>query len=291
MTFTIAARLKPFSHTSGSKCPIPNTDAVIEAFPHLIKIGCLEIPLDRDPFENPFTMQLDLENDSVKIFGKDFLVQIRAQPDGFEMRSGKKVQFFQAKVNFAIPSQIERLSLGSHKAQDWDLVLRRRDLKEILPPLYLLSQKVPDLIWTQNPFVNQKSIETFFDSSFSHILAPREEGSGPHLFQEAFWKIRSLFFIEEKERFCYLPKNPFPEGRMLNIQTRIGVLDMEWSKKLLRRGVFKAKKTDEMFLDLPKEIKTCRVKTDLNEKGFVHSLSKPLLFEKGKTYFLDRFYQ
>jgi hypothetical protein len=307
MKITIAQRLKPFSHTPGAKVVIPGTHFVLEAFPALLRIGNLEIPLDvpvRD-----FTVSQDLEKNCVWVSRN----RISASPDGFEILFGKERKFFPIKIAFSLPEHMERLSLGSHKTQDWDLVLRRFDLLEILPVLYALGQKIPPL--PPQPHTGTARLLDFPDetaflgleilcrAAFHHILVPRlsddqhqglcpdEEGTGNsfYLIQESARRIRSLFFRQEGNRLSLLPSCPFAAGRMTGVQTTFGPLDLEWAKGILRRAVLHASMSGEVALDLQKAIKTFRLRLNTWEKGRKRGPSETFLVEAGKTYLLDRF--
>ena len=275
---SIRERLRPFSHQRGAKCLLPGTSVQIQAFPHLLHIGSLEIPLDNDPLNRDSTLQQDLERNCVWVFGKNFRIKLTAKPDGVEMILNKKSIFFPMALEEIIPKEIERLSLGSNKAQDWDLILRRFDLKEILPPLYFLSQKTANIL----P-VHSQNLETFYLSSFSDMMVPKNLNETKPIFGTTFGLIRSLFFQEKENKLILLPNNPFPEGRLLNIQMEMGSLDMEWSKNQLRRVTLFPKKTGEIFLDLPEKITSFRCQKTIKA-------GKSLFVEAGVRMHLDRFY-
>lgn len=195
------------------------------------------------------------------------------------MVSKKETKFFPIAFDFYQPKEIERLSLGSNKAQDWDLVLRRLDLKEILPVLYCLSQKT-----AERSKDSIQDFETFYLSSFQEIGVPQKGEEAKTIFGSAFGSIRALFFQEEGNHYKLLPNNPFPEGRLLNVQTEIGSWDLEWTKKKLRRVTLHAHKTGEIFLDLPKEIVSFRHKK-------TQPASQSLFVEAGTRVCLDRFFE
>lgn len=321
MNISIANRLRPYSHIPGAQCAIPGTHFILEAFPTLLRLGNIEIPLKFTGPVRDFTLQQDLEKNCALVFGKakegSFKIEIGAQSGGFEISFYEEKKFFPAKLFFFLPEQWERLSLGMHKAQDWDLVLRRFDLKEILPVLYGLGQKIPPL--PSQPLTGTARLLAFSEdrvlegfealcrAAFHKILVPRlhddqhqglcsdegpdEEAAGNPFFllQEAARRIRSLFIREEDDRVRLLPNCPFDAGRMANVQVKVGSLDLEWAKRLLRRAVLRPAASGEIALDLQKEIRSFRVKTGGREKGRKQSASEPLLLEAGKTYFLDRF--
>lgn len=320
MKIQIAARLKPFSHTPGASCVIPGSCAVIEAFPTLLKMNGQEWKMPLTGPVSGFTLQQDLEKNCVNIFGKAkegyFRLRIEASDEGFHIHSEKgplKSALFKAEVPFLSKSTCERLSLGSHKAQDWDQVQRRCDLKEILPILFCIGQKTP-LILPQpltgtarllelptDRTLLAPAIEAFFKAAFKGILVPRlvddqhqglvpdEPGKGNPFFllQEGAKMVRALFFKQNERRLAFLPNLPVPfdSGRMLGLQAfGIGEIDLEWSKKTIRRAIIRATTPGEVLLDLPKEIKTFRLGKKKKQKR-----DEPILLEPGNTYHLDRF--
>lgn len=315
----IAVRLKPFSHTPGMSCVIPKSCAVIEAFPTLLRIDGKEWKMPLTGHVHGFTLQQDLEKNCIYVFGKAkegyFRIRVEAHDDGFQIVSEKgplKSGKITVERDPYSPASIERLSLGSHKAQDWDLVKKRMDLKEILPVLFLLGQKIPKIL--PQPITGtaellklpeereklEEALLAFVKASFKGMLVPRlvddqHQGFVPHqeakgnpffLLQEGAKMIRSLFFKQDERRLAFLPNLPisFDAGRLIGLKAAgIGEIDLEWSKKLLKRAVIRAAISGEVILELQKEIKTFRVSKKKIKKG------EPLLVEAGKTYHLDRF--
>src|SRR5262249_29172000 len=90
-----------------------------------------------------------------------------------------------------LPSETDRMSLGNHKAQDWQLIKRRCDLVEILPFWRRLGLLVPkiksvslpgtaSLIHTCHELIIHKkrekiarSLKNLFLAGFEGILSPR----------------------------------------------------------------------------------------------------------------------
>ncbi len=316
----IAQRLKPFSHTPGISCPIPGTLSILTAYPTLLKLDDQKVEL---PFTGPveqFTVELDLEKSAVFVFGRAkegyFRLQISANSSGFQIKSEKGIfqsLKIQKEISFRSLEKCERLSLGSHKSQDWDLVKRRLHLKEILPTLFLLGQKLPHippqplrgiarLLQLNEERKNlEKALLSFFMAGFSNMLAPRlfddqfqgiiaeetVEGEPFFLLQEGAKVIRSLFFTQKERRLAFLPKLPisFDAGRMVNLNAPgIGEIDFEWSKKQLKKVNIYCHTEGEVILELQKEIQSFRV----NKKGKIKR-GEPLFLEKNKTIYLDRF--
>ena len=313
MTIKIAAKLRPFSHVPGAACVIPGTSAVIEAFPTLLRIDGREIILNLTGPVKDFTLQQDLERHCVFVFGtaKEGYFRLRIDGGSIQVEKGP-LESEHIPIQFVPNIPFERLSLGSHKALDWDLMQKRSDLKEILPLLFCLGQKVPltppqKLSGTARllelPTERKQlaeALESFCKAAFTHMLVPRliddqHQGLVPEepvtgnrffLLQEGAKMIRGLFFRQNERRLALLPNLPISldAGRMIGLKAPgIGEIDLEWSKKQLRRVILRASTPGEVLFDLPSAIKTFRA-GKRRQKA-----TEPLLLEAGKTYFLDRF--
>jgi hypothetical protein len=300
MTIQIAARLKPFCHLPGTTCVIPLTHVQLQVFPTLLRFLDLatgkawEEKLDwKGPVEG-FTVELDLERGCVEVFGKT--------QSGFRR--------FPIKQDLAMKKpEIEQLSLGSHAKLDWELVLRRMDMEEMVPVLFQLGQLVPDSNAT-TPILNflkfsdkneiAAQLASFFKTGFHGMLAPRltdedfqgivEEGktggSPLALLREGYKAVRSLLFTED-DGFSFLPNIPpqFHAGRLLNLRSSHGdLISIEWSKKQLKKVVIKPASTREVPLTLQKFLGSFRI-----NKKVKHDVKKTLSLTAGKTLFLDRF--
>jgi hypothetical protein len=320
MKIKIAERLRPFSLIPGASCVLPGSCFVLEAFPTQLRIAGREWKMPLTGPVTGFTLQQDLEKNCVYVFGKAkegyFRVRVEASDSGFQITAEKgplKSAFIEAEVPYVSKILFERLSLGNHKSQDWDQVQRRCDLKEILPVLFCLGQKIPLL--PPQPLTGTArllelpedrkqlpaALEALFKAAFRNILVPRlmddqhqglvveEPGLGNPFFllQEGAKRVRALFFKQNERRLSFLPNLPIPfdSGRMLGLQAPgIGEIDIEWSKKILRRVILRATTSGEVLFDLQNEIKSFRVGKKKKLKS-----NEPLLLEAGKTYNLDRF--
>ncbi len=320
MTIKIVQKLRPFSHTPGASCLIPGSCSVIQAFPTRLCIDDHEISLSLTGPVADFTLQQDLERNCVYVFGKAqegyYRLRISAHDSGFDIQVEKgplKSLQISAEVPFVFKPTFERLSLGSHKAQDWDQVQKRCDLKEILPILFCLGQKIP-LIPPQPLTGTARLLEvpkerlqlaqaltSFFKAAFTQLLVPRliddqYQGLVPHepargnpcfLLQEGAKMIRSLFFRQNERRLAFLPQLPIPldAGRMIGPKASdIGEIALEGTKKSPRRILIRATTSGEVILELPRAIKTFRVGKKHRQKA-----TEPLLLEAGRTTLLDRF--
>jgi len=293
----IAHRLKPFCHLPGTVCVIPRTSLQVQVFPTLLRFTDLltgksweEALTWKGPVE-AFTLQLDLEKGFLEVFGKT--------AEGF----------LRHKFNEPNPDAIEQLSLGKHTKLDWQLVLRRMEMEEMVPVLFQLGQLVPEAEAT-TPILKFlqfsdktdvcKQLTLFFKTGFHGMMAPRladtdfqgivEEGiisgSPLALLCQGYRAVRSLLFTEE-DGFALLPHLPpqFHAGRLLNLRTKEGdVISLEWSKKQLKKVIIKPAVSREVPLALQKSLRTFRI-----NKSVKHEAKRPLELLAGKTLFLDRF--
>ena len=210
---SISQRLCPYSHLPGTACLIPGTPWQLLAFPTLLKFSNLQTGETEEeplPWIGPvknFTVHQDLERGEVVITGKT--------AEGHRRHVVKRG---------SLPSHIERLSLGSHKALDWELVKRRCDLADILPVWFRLGQMVPSggKIFFPPPEDKLEAapfLENIFSAYFHGIMVPRlvdEDHQGIFfegksmataplaLLTEGFRWIRSLFFKKiPKASLCF----------------------------------------------------------------------------------------
>lgn len=320
MQIAIKEQCKPFSHTPGAACLIPGTYAEAQAFPTLLKVAGHEVKLSCKGPVTGFTLELDLERHCVFVFGRAksgyYKIRIEASDSGFHIHPERgealeKPVHIQQEVDFIPKTAIERLSLGSHKEQNWDRI--QGDLKTAVPILFALGQKGPVLpsqpltgtaLFLQMPKERSEVfnvLQAFFQTAFTKMLIPRLfddqyqgivpegpiEGDRFFLVQQGAKFIRSLFFEANERRLKLLPHLPIPFdcGKMTCVKVPgVGELDFEWSKKILRRAVLRVSTTGEILFDLQKEIKFFRI----NKKA-KHKATEPLLVQAGASYLLDRF--
>ncbi|HNA62123.1 MAG TPA: hypothetical protein PKW79_03505, partial [Rhabdochlamydiaceae bacterium] len=201
-----------------------------------------------------------------------------------------------------------RLSLGMHKALDWELVCRRRDLREIFPLWVRLGQMVPaaegsfQLFRSFDKLEVVKAYTKFFMTRFEGLLMPRLEdrdhqgitaegkvtGSPLALLIDGARHIRSLFFDDWSFLPCLPPE--FHAGRFVHFRTREGdTIDFEWSKKLLRRVVIHSGISRKISPSFQKSLHSYRLRSSLKEKGIRKKVEEPLDLQTGQTLYLDRF--
>ncbi len=328
MKITIAQKLFPCSHLPGTTCLIPGSDWQVQAFPTKLRFQSLVSQEEKELSLNiqgpilDFTVQLNLEKLRVEVFGhaaggyiRYFISMVESGISIF-FEKEKREEILPVSWKQGSPSQ-ERLSLGMHKKLDWELVHRRRDLKEIFPIWLKLGQITPSTPETKEgaasllaecPKLEVVSHFTkLFLAGFKSLLVPRlvdddhqgiipsceaTQGSPLILLTEGALLIRALFFKEEKDLFYFLPCLPpeFHEGRMVHVTTLKGdIISLEWSKKLLAKVMIHPKETREISFHLQHVLKSFRVKYSLREKGKRHLAKDPLFVEAGKVLYLDRF--
>lgn len=220
----------------------------------------------------------------------------------------------------------ERLSLGEHKAQDMEMVSRRGDLKEILPLWFAIGQIVSKvkfkydgvaaLLLEAEDQIRKREVlkleETFlniFKAGFKGIFYPTlidenfqgiikqgkvsEDASSLILLEKGYELIRFLFFQREKNDLyilpCLLPS--FHSGRIIGLRTSSINIDMEWSKKILKKLIIHSEEKIKINLKLQREIKTFRLRKKKNEKGIFYKQTDALEIEPNVNYFLDSFYK
>lgn len=341
MRITIGERFKPYSHIPGTPFILPGSSLCFRIYPTLIRINNLENGKAEEikftipgPLED-FTIQQDLEAGLLRVWGKTEFGFVRykiiAQEKGFTInveKAPKDVNVFpiaseKASSFHSMPA--ERLSLGVTKAQDWTLMIRRRDLAEIFPLWFRLGQSISytsvikpsqATLWTKcceivekgTPDIILKPFEHLFTAAFEGGLSPRLEDtdfqgfslpvssftSPLPLLSEGAKLIRSLFLQVNNEVISILPALPsaFHCGRMLNITcVQWGTLDLEWTKKKIRRMIFRAQKTGDLSFIFQKNIKKFRLRTGNKDRGKYINSGSIIRIEEGQAYWFDNFEQ
>lgn len=319
--------LRPFSHLSATKFPIPFSDKGIEVFPAAIRLLPENklIPLAiNGPVKN-FTSMLDLERGVVKVFGEAasgyfrYFVFIENGRICFYQDRGASVLLENTALHLVekLPSskKFEKLSLGSNKTLDWDLVKRRNSLDEIIPNWFRIGQMFACSFKHMGPSLLQELMDSkglptkaaflnLFHAGFSGIFYP-EMIDKAHLgmnsnplgvnqdplasLVEGFNKIRSLLILENEASCAILPEILlfFPHGKITGIQTSFGEIDVEWTKNHIRQMVIHCKKSIKVDFSFPKTHKNCRLKT--TDLHLNLSLNCTLDLREDTRYFLSHF--
>lgn len=356
MHIKIAQRLHPFSHEMGTFCLIPKTNWEIQVFPTLLRLRDLQTHNHIDiqlffkgPFKN-FTLEQDLEKARLRIFGlaaegyieytlstehSAVVLLMHKLPKVISCQFGERSLNLQKGDSISLPISVEnvrdsneRLSLGMHRQQDWQLVKRRSDLLEIIPTWLRLASLIPEkekekipssgtyyLVAECKKAIEQKDkIKLFplftqlFQTAFEGILSPRltdechqgilPQGAIPSsisalgVLTESATLLRALFFNEQQECISFLPCLP-PQahsGRFIGITTQNGdEIAFEWSKKLLKKVIWHSNSDQKVELKFQKALHSFRIRHSLKERGKRQSCDEPLILKKGQRIFLDRF--
>ncbi|MGA8163811.1 MAG: hypothetical protein WB791_02160 [Waddliaceae bacterium] len=366
MRISIAQRLHPFSHLPGTRCVLPGSTIGLEIFPTLIRAHDLsdargtkmqEMQLALSGPVDDFTVQQDLEKGRVMVWGhfeEGFVRYVLSSVNRnnafaiyMEKCPARGIQFSNVdrpisvkdtlvvekeaasfeEVPLYMPPKTDRLSLGSHRKHDWELVQRRADLCDILPVWHRLGQLV-----LQAPSIREEGMGALihqcelkiashdkpalaqaflnaFQGAFEGIFCPRwidtrHQGfivaplsrhfndSPLALLSVGARLIRRLFIDITEDALGILPVLPpeFHCGRFLHIVCpNIGDVDFEWSKKRIRRLVLHSKSDRQLHLFFQKEIKTFRLRSSVADRGKSMPVGMPIKIESGTHYFFDNF--
>ena len=172
MKIEITKPLKPFSHKPGSCCIIPHSAWQCIIFPCKIKLkshtsqASVEVDIDLQGPVKDFTIEQDLEEGRIRVFGIDkrgyFRYVLKQKQEGLTftadnfasetmrvsidgnsccLAKGQSVILSQEVYEPRAISK-EKLCLGQHKSQDWSGIRNRADLSEIFPLWLRLGQIV-----------------------------------------------------------------------------------------------------------------------------------------------------
>ena len=241
----------------------------------------------------------------------------------------EKKDRFVLPINTKIKEKIsiEKLSFGVHKAQDIELINRRGDLNEIFPIWFALGQTIPHvkskfegvglLLEESEKLISEKRkddleslFQNIFQAGFTSIFVPSlsdekhlgvieeekqkisKNTSALILLEKGYEIIRSLFISQDKNNIeilgCLLPT--FHSGRMVNFSLEsIGIIDIEWSKKLLKKMILRPYQSSTVRFKLQSSIKSFRMRTGLKDKGKVFHPESDIPIENNQIYYFDRF--
>lgn len=364
MTISISERLRPFTHTPGTALILPKTTLAFRIYPTRFYVEDYSFPKPRRAqivdfeLEGPpkdFTVQLDLERGMIVVYGhfkegfvrykivrgdEGYLLTIdKCHEKGIKSQSLDRILYqkecysiLQEGIVLSQPAPHsalirERLSLGSHKLQDFDQIRRRASLMEILPLWHALGKNLPEmpqveragnllllssiersLIEKEKVRITRQFLDLFM-AGFKGILSPRLEdedylgikssilsqelsGSPLLLLTEGAKLISRLFIETTQESIAILPLLPpeFHSGRMLNAAALgFGDVDLEWSKKTIRRMIFKSATTGPVPFIFQKGITSFRVRKSMKENGKQVAVNVPFNAISETRYYFDNF--
>lgn len=231
---------------------------------------------------------------------------------------------FEVPGDIKLPNSRERLMLGSHKSQDVEMMRRRKDLTEILPIWFYLSQSIAldefttaseNSLFSELEYIIKdgckekitKKLLNIFKTGFKSIFLPEfydhtnlglektcyDKSSSPLNFLcSSFSLIRSLFFKESGAVLEFLPLTPpeFHAGKLLDIKTVKGhKISFEWSKKAVRRIVIQLFCDDTLSFKFKSDIKNFRIRDFSSLKEINIFENKSDISLKQGIYILDKF--
>lgn len=254
----IAERYRPFSRKPGACCLVPGTEFTVHAFPGLVRVKKFDETIAELPItlKKPFLLTQDLEQGFVSISGEFFVDETGT---------------IALKKPVPRPTH-ERLSLGSSKAQNWDYIRERKDLREILPLWHKLASYYSFTHALPQEYLN------LYLSYFNAYFVPREKDEEYQgIFKDALEKPFTLFsqkgvrsfLIEEKKDEIIMKRTPFTSGRIINAKTSVGIIHYEWTKNFPRQFIFEGD-ISHLQVTFPPEVSQYRVTN--TQKG--------LLFDK-----------
>ncbi|NGX60278.1 MAG: hypothetical protein KR126chlam3_01449 [Chlamydiae bacterium] len=308
MRIQITQKFRPFSHRPGINCLIPFTTWEVQVFPAKIFFRNLENDeekceeLDIEGPVSGFTVVQDLERGRVEVFGRGKKGYFRYFIDADSRPFLKKKTLSLSK---------KRLFMGIHKKQDWEMIQRRFNMVEIFPFWIRMAQLVPEIPLPKKPagtlkLLQDGQLDLLFAAAFQGILSPRlrdenflglipdipipQNISPLGILHEGARQIEKLFFTTENDQWHFLPSLPkeFHAGRYIYLETPEGdQLDIEWSKKELKKVIIRPAKTRTISLILKRGLKTFRFRKSIRQKG--ERGSKTVDLQEGQTLYLDRF--
>ena len=344
MKIKIATKLRPFTHTTGMPMMLPGSTIAVTAFPTSLEFRDLTSATENiirlrgtEGGVDDFMVVEDLEKGRVTVSGKSnkgvFRYSIVFVDEAISIVVEKgDIKFFDLPKGFVIKDSvpkmqipIERLSLGCHKKQDWDLVTRRLQLDEILPHLlrlgsmmhstdedihdgtFSLLDECSSAILSRDKEAISPALQNLIKGAFYGIMVPRvsdghqglisegtlpSESCAPQLLLRTSDIIHSLFIHQEGTTISLLPMLPIELhcGRFVDVSCGdIGTISFEWTKKLLRRAIFRSTYDGPVTFNFQNALKTFRLRTSAKGRGTTVSCGDNLDIKAGIAYYLDNF--
>ena len=260
--------MKPFTREPGTEMLLPGTSLLVKIFPTHAEKGGERIDFGVEGPVKKFIAISDLERNEIVISG------VGAKgPFKFYLKGEEK-------------GERSRLHLGCHKSQDWLLIKRREDIREFLPFWHRLGQNLPDAVvaekieekskldaekWLIEQFrVRFKGLGVSQDSDEHHYGLAFQGDPLAWLKGSSYW-IEKLFIDEKENVVQLLPCLPpqLHAGRLLGAELHNMTVDLEWTKKTIRRVVLYPRKDLTISLATHPFLKYCRVngkKVEINRK-------------------------
>lgn len=308
----------PFSHRLGVKVWLPHSKYGVQVFENRIRIyhsfnsviTLATIQFNFQTLLKPITIFQDLEKGLIKIYGVSekgyFQYQLQAiNPELISLYLIKNITLTEEitcpfiLLNASLEKNfhsLEKLSFGITKKAEWENVLKRGLPQEILPFWFLAAQLVPTHFF---PYLKTFALNILegplflkqFHSFFEDLFSVKENLQA---LVQGYKQIRAFFLVEEEGKLIFLPNSSFFAcGRLLNIKTSYGILNLEWTKFTLRRIQLKTSKEIPKVCSIhcifPKKLKKFRLSTPSQQSFLELPLRSPLDLSSESEYLFDRF--
>ncbi len=220
---------------------------------------------------------------------------------------------------------LEKLSFGNHKKQDWQEVEKRDNPQEYLPFWYYLGQMVPNFdekldegsvkylnlirndISAKEKAKALERLQHVFKGGFKGLMVPllHDEkhlglfetsccSSNPKaipLLSLGYRYIREFFIQSTQNELFVMPCLPkdFHAGRLIDISEKNLKIDLEWSKKLLKKLKITPTETVTIKLCFQPVLRTCKLKISKLRLGKIFKNGETIELVQGVTYLFDNF--
>ncbi|MBF5050415.1 Uncharacterized protein CLAVI_000016 [Candidatus Clavichlamydia salmonicola] len=312
----------PFSHNPGTLCLVPGADIVVRAFPSYFVVETLEGELVTEQdchvsgLVKNFTIMQDLKKGCVTVFSDQYRFHVLPNKTILKAKN----------PSLPKPKNQEILFLGSSKTQDWDLILRRQNLQEIFPlwfrlgtffqedvvgpvegATFSLLKECQQLVANHSSSQITPAFTKLFLAAFSDMLIPytnEKNGWGilpknldltkiaVPLLKQSSLLIRSLFLTHDADTISILPtlSPDFDSGRMMNIEIPLmGSIDIEWTKKLIRRITFRSVVSKKIQFIFSPEIARYRFSIKKTSAQKIMNKENSIEVSPNEIYYFDRF--
>lgn len=327
MSIRIRVNNKPFSKDPGAKCMLPLSPYRVTVYPTKLVCSMQEMLLPHTGVLHDFHVEQNIDKGWIRISGTAAhgRVAYRVMHRGNEVilldERSKNVEKLTVMQSSFQAKKTPKLSFGATKKQDVYSIRRRVDPAEYLPLLYHIGKKYPQdkevtqglgaLVQDIENAITQKQTEEIlthfntlflygFESIFSPVLhdvlhSGLIEGhlkTAPHaVLAKIADLIEQMLFQEIRGTLTLLPALPSKLvcGRMTRIPFSLGEIDIEWTKKKLRRAVIRIQKTGSFSLTIPQKYTSFRVRRPGSHASLLRRSGDVFPVCEGDIYFLDRF--
>lgn len=312
----ILERFCPYTFQPGAKVIIPFTSQGVTVYPKEIRMhGGETFPIQIQGSIDKFMTTLDLERGEVRVFGRgetqfQFSLKNEAGKVVFNLEKGDESLFSKFKLPTAKQShilQLPRLSFGVTKSQEFEKIVSRQNLQEILPIWFRFGAMMDKCEVPKGEsllsLLKEKGWIPLFRTGFSSLFYPESEdknrygyplppirqGENPlSILRFGYEKILQLILDEKEEEIHFLSgmSEISKAGRATLIPFNKGYADFEWTKGFLRRVRLVATDAGKILIKFPKRHRKAR----LNGAKSISLLpSLELDLTSGSEYFLDHF--